>query len=45
MDLRVPTIIKFLNRLKSGTAAGNKSYLNGESKGGKTKCDKLSYST
>ena len=27
MDLRVPTLIKFLNRLKSGTAAGNKSYL------------------
>ena len=31
MDLRVPTLIKFLNRLKSGTAAGNKSYLKGES--------------
>ena len=31
MDLRVPTLIKFLNRLKSGTAAGKKSYLKGES--------------
>ena len=31
MDLRVPTLIKFLNRLNSGTAAGNKSYLKGES--------------
>lgn len=31
MDLRVPTLIKFLNRLKSGTAAGNKIYLKGES--------------
>lgn len=26
MDLRVPTLIKFLNRLKSGTVAGNKIY-------------------
>lgn len=31
MDLRVPTLIKFLNRLKSGTAAGNKIYNQGES--------------
>ena len=29
MDLRVPTLIKFLNRLKSGTAAGNKIYIKG----------------
>ena len=29
MDIRVPTLIKFLNRLKSGTAAGNKIYIKG----------------
>ncbi len=29
MDLRIPTLIKFLNRSKSGTAAENKIYTKG----------------